>query len=133
MIAEFEQVELFAEARLEILKELYPLTDPSQANYFVVSQFTLARYEPGGFLRAHADATARVNRFRRISAVLYLNDDYIGGETAFPRLRQSYRGSVGQALLFPSHYIHRGEAVVCGRKYALVFFLCDPNTVPEVF
>lgn len=70
----------------------------------------LLHYEPGQQFEAHGDfqdistpALAREveRRGQRVATLLiYLNDDYEGGETDFPRAGFRYRGARGDALLF---------------------------------
>lgn len=123
----------FVEVRRRIEEGLAEWLDPTKDNYLKLGVLVLARYGQGGHLRVHADAMPHINRFRRWSLVLFLNDDFEGGTTSFPLLGTEYRGSAGQALLFPSHYVHRGERVVSGHKFVLVFFLGDPATAPPGF
>ena len=55
--------------------------------------------------------------------MVYLNDDYTGGETKFyhgrgaPRL--SVRPEQGMALVFVHRQLHEGAAVITRRKYVL--------------
>jgi prolyl 4-hydroxylase len=61
----------------------------------------LLRYRAGGEYRAHLDALPPAEPNQRILTVLvYLSDDYQGGETSFPRTGLSFRGRTGDALLF---------------------------------
>lgn len=64
-------------------------------------------YDSGQEFRAHHDYfdpenpghLEQLKRGQRIATFLvYLNDEYVGGETAFPRAQFSFRGSVGDAL-----------------------------------
>jgi hypothetical protein len=43
-----------------------------------------------------------IDRFgqRAATFLIYLNDDYEGGETSFPQLRIKHRGKTGDALVF---------------------------------
>lgn len=107
--------------------------DTQAKNCFILSSLVMVRYRAGGHLGVHADATVNHNRFRRYSIVLYLNREFKGGATSFLRLRKSWRPAEGEALFFPSSYIHCGEPVQDGVKYVIIAFLCDPKTVPEVF
>lgn len=65
---------------------------------------------------------------RRATALVYLNDDYEGGETNFPRLGWSYKGKTGDALLFwnlseagerEELSLHAGSPVTRGTKIIL--------------
>jgi prolyl 4-hydroxylase len=58
------------------------------------------RYRPGQQYRAHFDGLANVENQRVMTMLIYLNDDYTGGETVFPKAGLSFRGEPGDALLF---------------------------------
>jgi len=60
----------------------------------------LLRYRPGGEYRAHMDALPAEPNQRIVTVLVYLSDDYAGGETLFPRSGLSFRGRTGDALLF---------------------------------
>jgi TPR repeat protein len=70
----------------------------------------LLHYEPGQQFGLHADyqdpsnpvLAAHVQRHgqRVTTALIYLNDDYDGGETDFPRIDLRFRGKRGEALIF---------------------------------
>jgi hypothetical protein len=49
--------------------------------------------------------------------MVYLNDDFEGGETRFQRV--TIRPMVGMALCFVHHLVHEGAEVLCGRKYVM--------------
>jgi len=60
----------------------------------------LLRYRPGGEYRAHMDALPAEANQRIVTVLVYLSDDYAGGETRFTRTGLSFRGRTGDALLF---------------------------------
>jgi len=60
----------------------------------------LLRYRPGGEYRPHMDALSAEANQRIVTVLVYLSDDYEGGETNFPRTGLSFRGGAGEALLF---------------------------------
>lgn len=60
----------------------------------------LLRYRPGGEYRAHLDALPGGGSQRILTLLLYLSDQYGGGETRFVRTGLTFRGRVGDALLF---------------------------------
>ena len=60
----------------------------------------LLRYGPGGEYRAHMDALANEPNQRIATILVYLSDGYDGGETKFLKTGLSFRGKVGDALLF---------------------------------
>jgi len=60
----------------------------------------LLRYRGGQEYRPHVDALPAEQNQRILTLLLYLSDDYEGGETHFPRIGLSFRGKTGDALLF---------------------------------
>lgn len=86
------------------------------------------RYRPGQQYRPHHDAHAYapLAQRRRHTAILYLNNDYEGGETAFPELGITVRGVAGDLLLFDNldaagepdpRMLHAGLPVTAGEKW----------------
>lgn len=87
------------------------------------SGYELLRYQEGEQFGLHTDAIlGRAEGFRQLSALLYLNDDYTGGETYFPRQSLKFKARAGDLLLFPSNFCYPHEAlpVTKGTKYAVV-------------
>lgn len=95
------------------------------------SGYEMLRYEEGERFGLHTDAIlGRQEGFRQLSAILYLNDAYTGGETYFPRQELKFKAKVGDLLLFPSTfcYPHESLPVVKGVKYAVVtWFMAYPK------
>jgi len=104
----------------------------------------LLHYEPGQQFAPHCDfqepttpALARevARRGQRVATVLvYLNDDYDGGETEFPRIGLRHRAATGDALLFanvrPSgdldyDSLHAGLPPTRGVKWVLSQWIRD--------
>ncbi|HEX8514156.1 MAG TPA: 2OG-Fe(II) oxygenase [Allosphingosinicella sp.] len=86
----------------------------------------LLRYRPGGEYKPHMDALPAEANQRILTALVYLSDDYAGGETSFPSVGLSYRGTVGDALIFRNVRsdgsadpltLHAGLPVKSGTKY----------------
>ncbi len=90
----------------------------------------LLRYGPGGKYDIHSDAehfdaqTRQFYRFidRDFSMLIYLNDDFTGGELNFPWLNFQYKPVMGDLVFFPSNHIftHESLPIISGKKYALV-------------
>ena len=88
----------------------------------------ILRYRPGQQYRPHHDAHAFAPKEQRrlATALLYLNDDYAGGETEFPELGIRVRGQVGDLLIFHNldtdglpdpRMIHAGLPITSGEKW----------------
>jgi hypothetical protein len=89
-------------------------------NYYEAMNFV--KYEgPGQQFRIHSDHGP--NYACTVSAVIYLNDDYEGGELYFPRLdKLAFKPKIGDIAIFPSNYIyeHASLDIVEGTKYCVV-------------
>lgn len=90
----------------------------------------LMRYREGGYYKRHADSQnmSAGNKTwskvidRDISMLIYLNDDFEGGELSFEKMNYRIRPSAGLVVLFPSdqRFIHQAETVLKGVRYAIV-------------
>ena len=86
------------------------------------------RYSPGQQYREHSDALPGVtpSEQRVLTFLVYLNEDYEGGETAFPKIGLKVGGRRGDGLLFRNATpdgepdplaLHAGLPVVSGVKH----------------
>ena len=84
--------------------------------------YTLLKYDVGGFYKEHIDHSNNANIPRIISALLYLNDNFEGGETYFPRQNTTVSPKTGDIVFFPSIYTHPhiAQPVKDGTKYCIV-------------
>lgn len=82
-------------------------------------RFRFYRYHSGQFFKWHKDGSFHRNEheFSLLTLLVYLNDDFLGGETAF-RFEQ-IKPSTGTALVFPHLLMHQGNPIVEGIKYVL--------------
>jgi|TARA_B100000035_G_scaffold313746_1_gene328168 Rps23 Pro-64 3,4-dihydroxylase Tpa1-like proline 4-hydroxylase len=78
--------------------------DPHADNYFI-----------------HEPETPHYCPYRDYSSVLYLNDDYTGGETYFPEHNFSIEPKVGRLAIFTSgsDHIHGVKKVLNGDRYTM--------------
>ena len=58
------------------------------------------RYRGGQEYKPHSDAVAGDPNQRIVTALVYLNDDYAGGETLFVKTGLRFKGAAGDALVF---------------------------------
>lgn len=86
----------------------------------------ILNYQVGREYRKHSDALPAEPNQRVVTALIYLNGDYEGGETSFPSLDLTLRGGVGDMLVFSNvdrkgapHPLaqHIGEPVTSGQKW----------------
>jgi len=59
-----------------------------------------------------------------VSAVVYINDDFEGGELVFPKVEYSYKPVAGSCIIFPSNieYSHYVASVISGERVVLPFW-----------
>lgn len=108
--------------------------------------FALLRYETGQQYLPHCDwidpereaTRPDLERWgqRVATCVVYLNDGFEGGATEFPRLGLSFRGGVGDALLWDNvrpdgavdpETLHAGRPPASGMKYLLSKWMRDKS------
>lgn len=91
-------------------------------NIVYYEAFNFVKYEgEGTHFRIHADHGPAYNT--TVSIVVYINDDYDGGEIYFPRLDGcTVKPRVGDIAIFPSNYIyeHASLPIKSGTKYCVV-------------
>jgi predicted 2-oxoglutarate/Fe(II)-dependent dioxygenase YbiX len=82
-------------------------------------RFRYCRYRPEQRFNWHADAPFRRanGETSQLSFIMYLNDDFAGGETAFRDKVITPRR--GRALFFLHELLHEGRPVQSGTKYVM--------------
>lgn len=98
----------------------------SGSEYACGEPLLILRYRPGQHYLNHLDALPGLENQRVKTALVYLNDGFEGGYTAFPAAGQSYRGQTGDAIVFRNvgddgrpdqASMHAGLPVTQGEKY----------------
>lgn len=95
----------------------------------VQGQTLIAKYNAGEGCALHNDITlSKGQNIASHSALLFLNDDYEGGEFAFPRKEMIFKPKAGTLLLFPVSFTHTHEVkkVLRGSRYAMFSLLMYP-------
>lgn len=109
---------------LETVEKLSACLSHYQSAYNINMQYREAinyvRYKEGQHFAVHSDAGFSYNC--TLSSVMYLNDEYEGGELWFPMLDVTLKPSYGDIVLFPSTFIyaHASKKITSGTKYAAV-------------
>jgi len=96
----------------------------------------LLSYGIGGHYKPHVDSEGlwktpdgnliwKKTTDRDLSIVLFINDDYEGGDFVFPDLKVRIRPESGMLIVFPSnhHYKHGVEPVTKGKRYSMVCWM----------
>lgn len=78
------------------------------------------KYDKSNFFKNHIDDGPVFSR--TLSVLIYLNDEYTGGELVFDNFDVSYRPSAGDVVMFSSAfpYRHRVEEITDGVRYVIV-------------
>ncbi len=82
-------------------------------------RFRFYRYEPQQRFKRHIDGRVKLGETEesRITFLIYLNEDYEGGETAFNEV--TIQPKTGTALCFIHELKHEGKPILSGVKYVL--------------
>lgn len=108
---------------------------------------TILKIEPPQFLRydvsdhydKHNDSESYINgKLKRvverdISIILYLNDDYEGGQIEFTELQLTIKPKAGMLLAFPSYleFEHKVHPVTNGTRYSIVSWIATEKRIYE--
>jgi 2OG-Fe(II) oxygenase superfamily len=82
----------------------------------------ISKYITGGYMGSHVDVREGTNP--SFSAVMYLNDDYIGGDLFFGNQNIKIKPKAGSMIVFPSvpPFYHESLPIISGEKYISPFF-----------
>ncbi len=85
--------------------------------------FNFVKYSKDEYFKTHVDHGPYYTC--TVSAVVYLNDDYDGGELDFIRHNLSIKPKAGDIAIFPSNFVyeHESKSITEGVKYSVVIML----------
>jgi len=91
------------------------------------TDFRVNKYEKGGYMSLHCDnihhSHGQQYGFPQASVLLFLNDDYEGGEFVVSELQLNIKK--GDAIIFPSNFMfpHEVKEVTKGTRWSIVSWL----------
>jgi len=91
--------------------------------YAVKTQEVYVWYGPGIGLDLHADdGGGAASHHRFVTVMIYLNDDFSGGEIEFPQHDIKHKPTAGDVLIFPGNaaFLHQVQPILSGERYALM-------------
>jgi predicted 2-oxoglutarate/Fe(II)-dependent dioxygenase YbiX len=130
-VQDIQPNDVFREQQLNISSQLFGALDETLKHYSTqIYPFAekniksrektmhLLRYDQSGYLPAHQDQGVST---RVLSVLLYLNNDYEGGEITFRHSGITLKPEPGSVLFFPSNflYVHEVAPITKGPRYAL--------------
>lgn len=103
-IAEYEK-----KAYSYIIGEYLPEQNLRFEKLVWMRRLELVRWNHGSGLDAHRDGHdgAPLEPHMSLSSLIYLNDDYIGGEVVFEEFGIVVKPRPGDFIVFPSHFLHQ--------------------------
>lgn len=111
----------------------------SHSSYEGGEALALLRYSPGQEYRPHFDFVSGAANRRLQTALVYLNDDYVGGETRFVQTGLTVKGDAGDLVLFSNDGAdggpnplseHAGLPVTRGQKYLATRWIRESRWIP---
>jgi hypothetical protein len=82
---------------------------------FLETKTHIARFKEGAGMHEHYDSS----RPNDIATLVYINDDYSGGDIYFPAYNMSFKPEPGDLLCFPDNpnFIHGVRPIISGTRY----------------
>jgi hypothetical protein len=118
--AAVEDIQL-AEALWQRVRRIIPEQIDGKSVVGLNERLRFYRYTPGQRFAAHTDGFFIRSESERslLTLILYLNEDYAGGETFFLASETLIAPQTGKALVFAHQLWHEGLPVESGTKYIL--------------
>lgn len=79
----------------------------------------VSKYYVGGRASIHRDEDFTEDN-GIYTTIVYLNDEYEGGEVTFAEHDVTIKQAAGDVLIFPSYYLHYSDPVLSGEKYMAI-------------
>lgn len=120
-------------AILDIFNVVERVKDKISEEYSMVNikekenRLSVVKWEKGNSLKLHVDDLGYVTD-NHIAALIYLNDDYEGGELNFPTHNMSIKPKRGDLVFFPGNknYAHEVSEVLSGTRYTVPIWFTIP-------
>ena len=104
-----------------LIQQHVPSTLKSMEYYQLNTTLRCYRYQTGQYFHPHYDQAydGPNHSISHLTMLIYLNDNFEGGETDFPELQQKFSPKQGSAIFFQHAILHEGCSVTSGVKYIL--------------
>ena len=118
----YDEIKQAVEHTCSLYSEQFPLFSVQR-----MTDFRINRYKEGGFMSKHCDnihhSHGQQYGFPQVTVLLYLNDDYEGGE--FYVACKKFQPKKASALIFPSNFMfpHEAKTVTKGIRWSIVAWM----------
>ena len=118
----YEDIKASFERTIKKYSEEFPLFSAQ-----LMTDFRINRYSEGGFMSRHVDnihhSHGQQYGYPQVSVLLYLNDDYEGGE--FYVANKRFEPEKGSGIIFPSNFMfpHQAKVVTKGTRWSIISWL----------
>jgi hypothetical protein len=119
----YEIIKLIEEDYIKVLNIWSEKTNNNFPKY-VTKNYCIRKYRTGGAMGSHVDRNAdNLINTMDWTALIYLNDDYEGGELVFDELNLSIKPKAGSVIFFPCMTYHSVCEIKKGNKYYIFLFM----------
>lgn len=98
-------------------------TNNVKIDKWITKNYTIKKYDTGQSISKHRDNERPDELPYDWTVLIYLNDDYVGGEIQFDDLGYGLRPKAGSILFFPSTEMHTAYPVKEGYKYFIFLYI----------
>lgn len=116
---------IYSELESAILEAAKCYEETTGTSVGIPQQLSISKYFEGASMGPHVDWDEDHARLEPIvSAVMYLNDDYTGGELHFREQNVTIKPEAGSIVIFPSvePFFHQSNPIISGNKYMSPIF-----------
>lgn len=93
-----------------------------------LSETHMVRWRTGDYMRPHSDLAGGIFKFRHYASIIYLNDDYTGGELYIPTLDLEIAPMAGALVAMNgSEVFHGVKEIKSGERITCIAWLRDPD------
>jgi hypothetical protein len=110
-----------------LLKVLDKAKKDFNNNNLFISSYMISSYNPGYYMGIHVD-TEDMRECNKISMLLYLNNDFKGGDIVFPIINFKHSPKAKELVCFlaePKENAHGVEIIDSGKRYVMPIFITD--------
>jgi hypothetical protein len=120
----YQAIKKYSEICLDIHRKI------NNTDQIYTTEGFLSHWPSGSFAGEHVDNHSGYE-FLTNSSVIYLNDDYEGGEIYFPELGLEYSPRAGDGIFFPCdspRFVHGVKRITSGDRYTIAMWHTDDKS-----